>query len=234
MQRTVSTRSISASPDRPGSSTASPWPRDSDHLARASRSPSTAAPSSRSRSSTPTAPACTRCSPRVERAEPATTRPSSTASPTSRAVVDIDEIVYLRPSRYCESDTLGSDRGERVRRAEWSSTLLKAVDRLGQPTADLRRRLAACRPTAPCARCSARQGVCRDFAHLSVALLRALNVPARLAAVYAPGPQPDGVPCGRRGARRRQPGGSSTPPSSRRGRACCASPPAATRPTPRS
>ena len=29
----------------------------------------------------------------------------------------------------------------------------------------------------------ARQGVCRDFAHLAIALLRARNVPARLAAV---------------------------------------------------
>lgn len=36
----------------------------------------------------------------------------------------------------------------------------------------------------------ARQGVCRDFAHLSIALLRALGVPARLAAVYAPGLSP--------------------------------------------
>ena len=36
----------------------------------------------------------------------------------------------------------------------------------------------------------ARQGVCRDFAHLAIALLRARNVPARLAAVYAPGLSP--------------------------------------------
>ena len=36
----------------------------------------------------------------------------------------------------------------------------------------------------------ARQGVCRDFAHLSIALLRALGVPARLASVYAPGLSP--------------------------------------------
>jgi len=32
--------------------------------------------------------------------------------------------------------------------------------------------------------------VCRDFAHLSIALLRALGDPARLAAVYAPGLSP--------------------------------------------
>jgi len=33
-------------------------------------------------------------------------------------------------------------------------------------------------------------GVCRDYAHLTVALLRARDVPARVAAVYAPGLQP--------------------------------------------
>jgi transglutaminase-like putative cysteine protease len=35
-----------------------------------------------------------------------------------------------------------------------------------------------------------RAGVCRDFAHLVVAVLRALDVPARLCAVYAPGLSP--------------------------------------------
>jgi transglutaminase-like putative cysteine protease len=33
-------------------------------------------------------------------------------------------------------------------------------------------------------------GVCRDYAHLVLALLRALRVPARLVAVYAPGCDP--------------------------------------------
>jgi len=36
----------------------------------------------------------------------------------------------------------------------------------------------------------ARRGVCRDYAHTCVALLRALGVPARLVAVYAPGLDP--------------------------------------------
>jgi transglutaminase-like putative cysteine protease len=35
-----------------------------------------------------------------------------------------------------------------------------------------------------------RRGVCRDFAHLAIALLRAKDIPARLAAVYAPGLRP--------------------------------------------
>ena len=34
------------------------------------------------------------------------------------------------------------------------------------------------------------QGVCRDFAHLTATLCRALGVPARVAAVYAPGLSP--------------------------------------------
>jgi len=33
-------------------------------------------------------------------------------------------------------------------------------------------------------------GVCRDYAHLVIAVLRAVNVPARLVSVYAPGCQP--------------------------------------------
>jgi transglutaminase-like putative cysteine protease len=32
--------------------------------------------------------------------------------------------------------------------------------------------------------------VCRDYAHLVIALLRAVNVPARLVAIYAPGCYP--------------------------------------------
>src|SRR5699024_9044914 len=33
-------------------------------------------------------------------------------------------------------------------------------------------------------------GVCRDFAHVVIALLRALGTPARLVSVYAPGLEP--------------------------------------------
>ena len=36
----------------------------------------------------------------------------------------------------------------------------------------------------------ARRGVCRDYAHLVIALLRSIDVPARMAAVYAPGLSP--------------------------------------------
>jgi transglutaminase-like putative cysteine protease len=36
----------------------------------------------------------------------------------------------------------------------------------------------------------ARRGVCRDFAHLTVAFLRSRSIPARVASVYAPGLRP--------------------------------------------
>ncbi|WP_084079041.1 transglutaminase family protein [Demequina sp. NBRC 110057] len=100
----------------------------------------------------------------------------------------LDEVTYLRPSRYCESDTLAQ------------VALAEAGGRTGH---DLVRHVAALvhaqlayvsgssRPTdGAAATLLARQGVCRDFAHVVVALLRALDVPARVAAVYAPGLDP--------------------------------------------
>jgi transglutaminase-like putative cysteine protease len=36
----------------------------------------------------------------------------------------------------------------------------------------------------------ARQGVCRDYAHLMIALARSADIPARIASVYAPGASP--------------------------------------------
>lgn len=103
-------------------------------------------------------------------------------------VHDIDLITYLRPSRYCESDSLaptaasefGNLMGQDLLYAvsEWVSGQLTYVTGSSLPTDGAVRTLLA------------RQGVCRDFAHLSIALLRALNVPARLASVYAPGLSP--------------------------------------------
>lgn len=100
----------------------------------------------------------------------------------------LDEVTYLRPSRYCESDTLaavalaeaGGRTGlELVRHvASWVGTRLSYVPGSSRPT------------DGAVATLLSRDGVCRDYAHLVVALLRALDVPARVAAVYAPGLDP--------------------------------------------
>lgn len=103
-------------------------------------------------------------------------------------VADTDQVVYLRPSRYCESDTLAPTAA-----AEFSGLqgipLLQAV--ISWVNEKLTYVAGSSRPTDGAVRTLlSREGVCRDFAHLAVALLRSLNVPARVAAVYAPGLSP--------------------------------------------
>jgi transglutaminase-like putative cysteine protease len=103
-------------------------------------------------------------------------------------VTDIDLIRYARPSRYCESDRLSAFARAEFR---WLTglTLLDTVTRwVGQRVAYV---AGSSRSTdGAVATLLARQGVCRDFAHLVIALLRACDTPARLVSVYAPGLQP--------------------------------------------
>lgn len=101
---------------------------------------------------------------------------------------EVDRLRYLRPSRYAESDILWA-----TARAEFAG--LVGADLLGAVSSWVGTRLAyvtgSSLPTDGAERTLlARRGVCRDFAHLVVALLRALDVPARLVAVYAPGLSP--------------------------------------------
>jgi len=102
---------------------------------------------------------------------------------------DVERFVHLRPSRYAESDTLAPTATAEFRGIEGATELLAAVSswvgtRLSYiPGSSL--------PTDGAARTLlARRGVCRDYAHLCVALLRGLGVPARMVAVYAPGLSP--------------------------------------------
>jgi transglutaminase-like putative cysteine protease len=101
---------------------------------------------------------------------------------------EVDEIRYLRPSRYCESDTLGP-----TARSQFSGLVGREL--LAAVSSWVRRELAYLPEfTSPIdgavRTLLSRSGVCRDFAHLVVALLRALDVPARLVSVYAPGLYP--------------------------------------------
>ncbi|WP_159501174.1 transglutaminase family protein [Microbacterium sp. 18062] len=100
-----------------------------------------------------------------------------------------DPIRYLRPSRYAESDVLAPTAAAEFGGIEHAADLLAAVSSwvgthlMYVPGSSL--------PTDGAERTLlARQGVCRDYAHLCVALLRASGIPARLAAVYAPGLDP--------------------------------------------
>ncbi len=104
-------------------------------------------------------------------------------------VTPADRIVYLRPSRYAESDRLwavarsefagiGTEPELLAAVSSWVGTRLRYVPGSSGPTDGAVDTLLT------------RQGVCRDYAHLVIALLRALDVPARLVAAYAPGLEP--------------------------------------------
>lgn len=101
---------------------------------------------------------------------------------------DADLIRYVRPSRYCDSDRVlpssyglfgslqGSELLEAVR--EWVNRNISYVSGSSRHTDGATDTLLA------------RRGVCRDYAHLVISLLRAKDVPARLVSVYAPGLTP--------------------------------------------
>ncbi len=104
-------------------------------------------------------------------------------------VSEHDLSMYLRPSRYAEADKFygfaGTEFGEFSESTEllekvssWVGTRLDYVPGSSDPIDGAVDTLLA------------GNGVCRDYAHLVVALLRAVNVPARLVAVYAPGLSP--------------------------------------------
>jgi transglutaminase-like putative cysteine protease len=97
--------------------------------------------------------------------------------------------VYLRPSRYVPSDHLigfsvaefgiGPDVGARVQAiTEWIWKRISYVP----GSSDVHDSAEDTLLTG--------EGTCRDFAHLGVALCRATGIPARFAAVYAPGLSP--------------------------------------------
>jgi len=105
-------------------------------------------------------------------------------------VRDIDLITYSWPSRYAEADKffgfaatefekyVGDSATLLEKVSSWVGTRLKYVPGSSDPIDGAVDTMLA------------GEGVCRDYAHLVVALLRAVNVPARLVAVYAPGCEP--------------------------------------------
>jgi transglutaminase-like putative cysteine protease len=106
-----------------------------------------------------------------------------------RAVTPAQWAEALRPSRYCPSDQLEgfatTEFDRNLPRAELVPAVASWVhDRLIYTSG-------ASRPVDTAVdTLLAGRGVCRDYAHLTVTLLRSLEIPARLVAVYAPGLDP--------------------------------------------
>jgi transglutaminase-like putative cysteine protease len=102
---------------------------------------------------------------------------------------DYERQLYLRPSRYCPSDHLvgfavsefhlGADEVARVASiTEWIRQRISYVPGSSDVHDSAEHTLLT------------GMGTCRDFAHLGIALCRATGIPARFAAVYAPGLTP--------------------------------------------
>ena len=103
---------------------------------------------------------------------------------TPVAELDASTIPYLFPSRYCQSDRLnrlawdlfgsiGNPHDKVVAICDW---IHGNVEYLRGSTDSM---------TSAFDTVTQRTGVCRDFAHLGIALCRALNIPARYFAGYA-------------------------------------------------
>jgi transglutaminase-like putative cysteine protease len=100
----------------------------------------------------------------------------------------LDHGDWLIPSRYCPSDRLAPtaealfpERDDPLlleRCREWVETNLTYVSGSSDAMTSADETLMS------------REGICRDFAHLLIALLRGLGVPARFVAVYGPGVDP--------------------------------------------
>jgi transglutaminase-like putative cysteine protease len=101
---------------------------------------------------------------------------------------ELDWITYLRPSRYAQSDSLTPFARSEFRGlsgyplvqaiTDWVFEHLTYASRSSRPTDGALDTL------------NSRRGVCRDFAHVTIGLLRALEIPARMVSVYAPGLTP--------------------------------------------
>jgi transglutaminase-like putative cysteine protease len=112
---------------------------------------------------------------------PASTRPSG--------VTDLERVVAMRPSRYCPSDRLAGYAESRFSRYPGKIDRVKAICDHVYRHLVYEAGSSDAHTDAADTLLSGR-GVCRDYAHLAATLCRAVDVPARVASVYAPGLSP--------------------------------------------
>ncbi len=117
---------------------------------------------------------------------------SYAASVAGRAPVQgvrpIDPIEMTWPSRYCDSDRLANVARDQFNGLDGADLVVAVRDWVNQRLAYVSGSSRVLDGATEIFLAS--EGVCRDFAHLVIALLRARGVPARLVSVYAPGLSP--------------------------------------------
>ncbi|WP_375394719.1 transglutaminase family protein [uncultured Sphingomonas sp.] len=108
--------------------------------------------------------------------------------PTSPRMVPGAVTAYLMPSRYCQSDRLEGFVRRRFAGLQGGALAVALVAWITR-SIDYRSNSSTGDTTA-LDTFAARSGVCRDYAHLLVALARAGDIPARCVSAYAPGVDP--------------------------------------------
>ena len=107
----------------------------------------------------------------------------------ARTVGDLERVVALRPSRYCPSDLLTGFATREFGGVDDPAARVRAIT--GYVFEHLTYEAGSSGPSTDATETLlGGRGVCRDYAHLVAALCRAVEVPARVAAVYAPGLSP--------------------------------------------
>ncbi len=91
---------------------------------------------------------------------------------------------FLYPSRYCPSDQLSALAGTIVQGAWPGWPQVEAIRAWMHANVEYRYGTSTSATTA-LDTANTRTGVCRDFAHLGIALCRSLNIPARMVVGYA-------------------------------------------------
>ena len=98
-------------------------------------------------------------------------------------------LTYMLPSRYCESDRFAQSAWELFGAIENRAEQVRAICRWVDSNLEYKKGATDGRTSAWDV-WQGRQGVCRDYAHLSIALCRALSIPARYVGGFAVGLNP--------------------------------------------
>ncbi|MBV7407783.1 transglutaminase family protein [Maritimibacter sp. DP1N21-5] len=111
---------------------------------------------------------------------------SLTAQPLNQ--IPAEAAPYLRPSRYVQSDKFVSFVAKKFGHLDGGAKAQAIVDWIGRELSYVPGSSIA--DTTVLDTFAGREGVCRDYAHLTCAMLRAANLPARMVAAYGPDVNP--------------------------------------------
>lgn len=117
----------------------------------------------------------------VETADAIDVEPSAAFVPAQFLPENV--IQFLLPSRYCQSDRLGDLATEIVANAQPGYEQVEAIRAWIQATVEYQYGTSDA-STSAVDTAEKRVGVCRDFAHLGIALCRSLTIPARMVVGY--------------------------------------------------